>query len=92
MMDEKNVIDDGGPAFPVPDGTRYVKEHFNGHGESEVLSRVSAKGLSIRDWFAGMAMQGLLSNSGEHYGYQEGLERTAYQIADAMLEARKVTK
>jgi hypothetical protein len=53
-----------------------------------------APGLSIRDWLAGMAMQGLLS-------HWQGLEEnpseeelnvgatSAYQFADAMLKARK---
>lgn len=49
-------------------------------------------GLSIRDWFAGMALQGLLAHivgvenaNGRASKYAE----RSYQYADAMLEARK---
>ena len=60
-------------------------------------------GMSLRDWFAGMALQGLMANP-ERYKYiAELLELTtltqdeateknvnkAYMIADAMLERRE---
>jgi len=41
-----NSINDGGPAFPVP---------------TDPLNP-GTNGMSLRDWFAGMAMQGMLSN------------------------------
>jgi hypothetical protein len=50
-------------------------------------------GLSIRDWFAGMAMQGAVAYVNEHEDhYDESLANTAiasYKIADAMLVARE---
>lgn len=49
-------------------------------------------GLSIRDWFAGMALQGLLAHvigvEGANGRASKYAERS-YQYADAMLEARK---
>ena len=44
-------------------------------------------GMLLRDWFAGMAVEGMLSFSSA--GLNEGL---AYQFADAMLAERKKEK
>jgi hypothetical protein len=74
-------MNDGGPAFP--------HRELNSDG----LYEFSA-GMTLRDWFAGLAMQGALAT-----GYKEGAGRMdwhymlstgAYQIADAMLKAREV--
>ena len=48
-------------------------------------------GMSKRDWFAGLALQGLLACQGEHMGIF-GTDRItpskmAYEYADAMLKA-----
>jgi len=55
-------------------------------------------GMSLRDHFAGLAMQGLIAteNPWRSYGYKpvnglsipENDARLAYQIADAMIRAR----
>jgi hypothetical protein len=67
-------IDDGGPAFPVPDG--------------EAANR-GYHGLSMRDWFAGQALAGLLAHaSGEDPHKSPGL---AFKLADDMLKARKAS-
>jgi hypothetical protein len=54
------------------------------------------EGLDLRDWFAGLAMQGLLSNpklaeeirkqGGSYSGW---IEDSAYSWADAMMKARE---
>lgn len=62
--------DDGGPAFPVEND--FNKEY--------------KEGMSLRDWFAGMALQTLLSNDDE--GTIESTARDAYRYAAAMLEER----
>jgi hypothetical protein len=49
-------------------------------------------GMDLRDWFAGQAMIGDLSRDGSALDLLAGrqaLARKAYEIADAMLEARK---
>lgn len=76
-MREKTKRDDGGPAFPVVDNT----------------NEVSSVGMSLRDWFAGMAIPGICK---EFYDHEDVLftphdiAREAYDIADAMLEMRNL--
>ena len=68
--------DDGGPAFP--------KSNIKYPG-------LDREGMSLRDWFAGMALQGILACSREFKDAETIATRTAkaYAFADAMLEARK---
>lgn len=70
---------DGGPAFPCdwkdfqPEtGNQVVREQF--------------PGMSLRDWFAGMALQGLVANGSESRTLVVVGE--AYAFADAMLAER----
>lgn len=76
-------IKDGGPAFP---------------GKSEGQTGYSTyryTGMSLRDWLAGMAMQGLLIAclTGDHPGDDfEDLAGCAYTNADAMLKERDKEK
>ncbi len=85
-------IDDGGPAFPL---TGFETDPTEGDRE-EVFSR----GMTLRDWFAGMALQGMLaysyvsSSSGNYHEnctISQASQR-AFIYADAMIEARKTTK
>lgn len=84
---------DGGPAFPA---TRAEEIPI---AQSENLTDwadVTYPGMSLRDWFAGQALAGLLSH-GPHPDLKNmGSDRlskhiagAAYQIADAMLAARE---
>lgn len=74
---------DGGPAFPVPTHPSIMIESY---------------GMSLRDYFAGMAMRALV---GDHEGMAvradmlagdqdvaENVSRHAYLMADAMLGIR----
>lgn len=63
-------IDNGGPAFPAEDNSRY---HL---------------GMTLRDYFATKAMQGMLACEMLRATEQEFADR-AYKVADAMLKARK---
>ena len=71
----------GGPAFP----NRFVSTH----GELVELG-----GMSLRDYFAGQAMQRLLNVAGEVIStleacdLQEILARKSYEMADVMLKVR----
>jgi hypothetical protein len=65
---------DGGPAFPAMHFDLADNEH----------------GMTLRDYFAAAAMQGLLSRVGhDKINVHDVLAQRTYQIADAMLEARE---
>jgi hypothetical protein len=86
-------IDDGGPFHPVQ-----FMDFQPTTGEQVVREQYS--GLSLRDWFAGQAMENCMKNAFDHFmkGLIAGKEIpkytaiNAYIIADAMLAARKETK
>lgn len=75
-------IKDGGPAFPVSsDDFRDLENH-------------PCKGMSLRDWFAGMALQGLCSNeviTRPRPQTKEFIEfaKVCYDYADGMLAQRE---
>jgi len=68
---------DGGLAFPDP-------ARASGHPMES--------GMSLRDWFAGQALAGLLAypENGEWFK-PTSLARAAYDYADAMIAERSVT-
>ena len=66
----------GGPAFPV---TVAFKDY---QGQS---LQVVSHGMSLRDWFAGQALAGMVVDPVTY----DGLAEEAYRLADAMLAARK---
>ena len=83
--------DTGGPVYPsiVSNNTENNLIGFEG----EVIKpghQVQYGGMTIRDYFAAAAMQGVLSNSSTKFneGWMKSLAKGAYEIADAMLEAR----
>jgi len=46
-------------------------------------------GMDLRDYFAAKAMQGLLSTVKDEEWFMDETAGVAYQMADAMMEARK---
>lgn len=49
-----------------------------------------AAGMTLRDWFAGQALVGLLASDTEKWPWPAiGAAMRAYDIADAMLNARQ---
>jgi hypothetical protein len=69
----------GGPAFP-----RNILDH--GHG----VTTTHESGMTLRDYFAAKAMEGMLAYSYLHpLSMEDGCARDAYDMADAMLKARK---
>lgn len=48
-----------------------------------------AKDMTLRDHFAGLAMQGLLAAQLSHKSSSNGMAEVAYVMADAMLAARE---
>jgi hypothetical protein len=77
--------DDGGPAYPQPN---HVIDTDRGREEARGWMQDSS--MSLRDWFAGQALNGLLSHVvGVKKGTPTAYARRAYDYADAMLAARK---
>lgn len=69
------ATNDGGPAFPFE----------GGEGRAAPFP-----GMSLRDWFAGMAMQGILAGTEPETPWPSNANITSwsYDYADAMLKAR----
>jgi hypothetical protein len=67
------VIMNNPPAFPL-----------NGD-----WSQIKDKGMTLRDYFAAKAMQGMYANGSFPTGIMFDTAKEAYEMADAMLKARE---
>jgi hypothetical protein len=80
---QQGSYSDGGAAFPMPhhhDSTKGCYHQFHA-------------GMTLRDWFAGQALAGELTNypNAAPQGDQcHSLATKCYELADAMLKAREV--
>jgi len=54
-----------------------------------IIGDSSGSGMTLRDYFAAKAMQGILSSRGNDSSKYPNLARNAYSLADVMLAARK---
>jgi hypothetical protein len=78
-------INDGGPAFPST--IQYFPDDKNAAEE---------QGMTLRDWFAGQALAGLLRDGIDVHGIDDSaylayeMADAAYEMADAMLKVREV--
>ena len=68
--------DTSGPAFPTLDYITPERLAYN------------SVGMSLRDYFAAKAMQGMISNPDCTGDRKQDVVREAYEFADAMLEER----
>jgi len=86
MIDTRNFPQPtGGPAFPTP------RIALNDNGVVTGFS-VMADGMTLRDYFAAKAMSAVLIGQYPVTKDQKAeilISKAAYQLADAMLEARK---
>lgn len=80
MSGDHNMNTDktGGPAFPRP---------FSADDVDSDISYPAHTGMTLRDYFAAKAAQGLLANH-EWNLDDKTAARMAYTVADAMLKAR----
>lgn len=74
---------DGGHAFPTQSWE---------YGRGDRVLQYQEPGMSLRDWFAGLAMQGLLA--AQIHGFNDRpangpFASMAYEMADAMIKARE---
>jgi len=72
-------IDDGGPAFP------HTHESWHTYPKGKAQP---PPGMTLRDWFAGQALIGLVSDGNTNFS----VSKEAYRLADAMIVARKEAK
>lgn len=70
---------DGGPAFPVT--ADVLCDHTSG-------TSVRLTGMTLRDYFAGQALTGLLAVPNGPQSGPDMYARDAYTVADAMLAER----
>ncbi len=83
-MEQRN---DGGPAYPQTD----VIEWIECEGSDPVPHKYgTVGGMSLRDYFAAKAMQGLIASNDEGAGDRiDDIPEYAYSIADEMLAERE---
>lgn len=79
-------IKNGVPAFPIPEqhGQQWVNTPRGPEWEESFVNVTS--GMSLRDWFAGMALSGYMANTTT---YLPEAAQESYRIADEMLAARE---
>ncbi len=74
----------GGQAFP--------RQQWEYDGQNNVL-QYQEEGMTLRDYFAAKAMQGMLANPGMwdliNEKHAQSVAIDAFQVADAMLKARE---
>jgi|688.fasta_scaffold265185_5 hypothetical protein len=72
-------INDGGSAFPFGQISELTGQPINGFFEP---------GMTLRDWFAGQALSGMMANS---YYHESGIVpiKDCYHFADAMIAERE---
>ena len=75
-----NIINDGGSAFPRTKSTGDLS-----NSNTEIIS---TGGMSLRDWFAGQALVGLLTQPAEAEFGPNHFAKAAYEMADAMIMVR----
>ena len=73
-----NTTNTGGPAFPVP---LLPGQSWQGIGPCD--------GMTLRDYFAGRAMQSYLLDKDRDSFTFEQWAQASYEMADAMLKARE---
>ena len=80
-------MSDGGAAFPLP---LLVMGQGSNDGLAEAIASAlgakGARGMTLRDYFAGQALAGLVANTESRL--QDDVE-AAWEVADAMLAARE---
>ncbi len=79
---------DGGPAFPGFE--HFICERVDSKGPVKVITGQPHGGITVRDYFAGQAMQGAMHEylTGSAWeGYADFTE-SCYRVADAMLRER----
>ena len=87
--DSNKMINDGGPAFALAPTASTMKPNADGAGHI-VTHYGMESGMSLRDYFAAAALQGLLASIQPNQLWSgDDVAVTCYRTADAMLKARE---
>ncbi len=81
-------INDGGPAFPT--AATATTHGFYQDGQPCMTHYGSRSGITVRDYFAAAALQGILADGGGASWDDDA--KNAFKASDAMLKARKEAK
>ena len=96
----------GGPAFPVADGAAHrIAMQTAGDDEAKYIaeSEKALSGMTLRDYMAAKALQGLCANPGGPFQANDmsgwaivnceldDIATESYKLADAMLRAREAS-
>ena len=88
IPDPTKMISDGGPAFATTATATSIARRDDG---SSILTNYgSSAGMSLRDYFAAAALQGLLASC--PWEQVDEVPQKAYEISDAMVKARVEAK
>ena len=79
QLNMQDFKEGGGPAFP--------SEEFLISEDPRVLNPMPHRGMTLRDYFAAMAMQSLLAQ-GRFWPRQSEVASVAYEVSNAMLVQR----
>lgn len=71
-------INDGGPAFAR-----------DSHMDKQIGLYVQQQGMSLRDYFAAAALQGLMAQYDPEDELEHYIAKWSYEAADAMIRARE---
>jgi hypothetical protein len=82
-MEQVMSTQDGGPAFPVAD-----YDHMVFQPATVAETKRDLSGMSLRDYFAAKAMQGMSANPYYDDYEFDTVAEMAYAQAEAMLDAR----
>lgn len=83
------TVNDGGPAFPTPVCEEPHCESCESKSAGTGIFFGGTQGMTLRDYFAAKAMQGMLSTDRFGTASEETIADWAYEQADAMLRARE---
>lgn len=59
-----------------------------GGNDDDFEPTIFASEMTLRDHFAGLALQGMLANSQQQEYFDDNLTYLAYSLADSMMKAR----
>lgn len=66
----------------------YIPQAFPCLDSSDGALAMRDPGMTLRDWFAGQALAGMLANSADNWSDHSFAAKWAYEAADAMLAER----